>query len=216
MAACQGNKPMRKNQIMRFIGGLFLAALLLLSVGGAQAAPKKKKADVYFAKIKSVDTVNRVVHVDVINLNHSSKVRGPRSFVVAPDAGIGIEQMDGKMMRKMTLHNVAEASWIWISSDDGKNTRNLTASSLTSYRGTLVEMKGSTILVKLDERSRGAREERISPKEEPRSFLITGKVLYRYKGKIIDPSFVAHDAYLRITTLEKGGVVMITVLDKKK
>lgn len=207
---------MKANQVMRYVGGFLLAALLLLSVGGAQAAPKKKKADVYFGAIKSVDTVNRVVHVDVINVNHNPKRKGPRSFVVAPNAGFNIEQMDGKIVRNMTLHNVAESSWIWVSSYDGETAIGMTGSALTSYIGTLVEVQGSTIRVKLDERTRGARRDRISSKEEPRSFLITEKVLYRYKGKIIDPSFIAHDAYLRITTLEKGGVVMITVLDKKK
>ncbi len=207
---------MRTSKILRFIGGLLFAALLLLSVDSAQAAPKKKKADVYFGAIKSVDTVNRVVHVDVINVNHNSKRRGPRSFTVAPNAGFNIEQMDGKIVRNMTLHNVAESSWIWVSSYDGETAIGMTGSSFTSYLGTLVEVQGSTVRVKLEERTRGTRRNKIPATDEPRSFLITEKVLYRYKGKIIDPSFIAHDAYLRVTTLEKGGVVMITVLDRKK
>lgn len=207
---------MKTNKVMRYLGGLFVVALMLLSVGGAQAAPKKKKADVYFGAIKSVDTVKRVVHVDVINVNHKTKGKGPRTFRVAPDAGFNIEQMDGKMMRNMTLHNVAESSWIWVSSYDGETAVGMTGSAYTSYLGTLVEAQGNTIRVKLDERTRGARRNKIRANDEPRIFLITEKVLYRYKGKIIDPSFIASDAYLRVTTLEKGGVVMITVLDKKK
>jgi hypothetical protein len=207
---------MKANKVMRYLGGIFLVALLLISVSSAQAAPKKKKADVYFGALKSVDVANRIVHVDVINVNHKSKGKGPRSFTVATDAGFSIEQMDGKIVRNMTLHNVAESSWIWVSSYDGQTAVGMTGSPYTSYLGNLVDVQGGTIRVKLDERTRGARRNKIPATDEPRSFMLTEKVLYRYNGKIIHPSFIASDAYLRVTSLEKGGVVMITVLDKKK
>lgn len=196
------------------MSGLGLVILLQLSTAGTQAAPKKKKADVYFGSNEHVDTVNRRVHMDVYNVNHSNKRKGKFTFAIAPDTDINIARPDGKMMRNMTIHNLADMQWIWVSSFDGRTTRGLTGSAYTSYFGTLVAMEGSVITLKLNERRIGARRYKISAKEEPRGFEVPAKVLLHYKGKPVDPSFVGVGDSLQVTKLEKGGVVLITVLRK--
>lgn len=192
--------------------GLVCCLAGLLGANAVQAA--QEKGDVYFGEIKSVDTVNRVVSIDMININRNEKAKGIRSFFVAPDANIVIERPDGRFDKNMTIYNVAVSRWAWIASFDGETTRDMSASGLTSYRGTLLEVQGNTIQLQLKERRRGARRDAISSKEKPRSFEIPENIVCRYKGKQIPPSLIGLGTYLEVTRQEKGGVVLVTVLDE--
>jgi hypothetical protein len=204
---------MYKRRSNSFILSLLFVAAFLLGARGVKASPEK--GVVYFGLLKSVDTVNRVIHMEVLNTQagESLKKKEMRSFLITPDAKIGIEQPNGKTMQNMTLHNVATCRWVWVDSRDGEISWKVTATPYVSYRGYLVEAEGNQITLKLNMRRVGSRRNGISEKTPPRKFSVLEDTPCFYKGKQISPSLIGPNTYLEVTSLEDGGVVLINVLD---
>lgn len=208
---------MRIKRLNGFAPWLLVVTALLLSVNAVKASPgSPEKGDVYFGLLKSVDTANRVIHMEVHNINireRAEKDEKLRSFYIHPNAKIGIEQPNGKMMQNMTLHNVAVSRWVWVATHDGEVSADVTASSYISFRGYLMEAQSNQITLKLNRRRVGRRVSSIGEKTAPRTFTIPGGVPILYKGQQVSPSLIGPGAHLEVTSLDGGGVVLITVQD---
>lgn len=208
---------MVKKRLKSFVSGCLFLSVLLLGANAVQASPgSPEKGDVYFGLLKSVDTANRVIHMEVHNINireRAEKEDKMRSFLIHPYAKISIEQPDGKMMQNMTLHNVAVSRWVWVATHDGEISADVAASSYISFRGHLMEAKGNQITLKLNRRRVGRRVSSIGEKTPPRTFNIPGGVPILYKGQQVSPSLIGPGAHLEVTSLDGGGVVLITVQD---
>ena len=204
---------MRKKSSKSFISCLLFVATLLSGASGVKASPEK--GVVYFGLLKSVDTTNRVIQMEVLNLKagESLKKKETRSFLITPDAKIGIEQPNGKIMQNMTLHNVMASRWVWVASHDGEVSWEVTATSYVSDRGYLVEAEGEQVTLKLNMRRIGRRRIGVSEKTPPRKFTIAEGTPCFYKGKQISPSLIGPNTYLEVTSLDGGAVVLVTILD---
>jgi hypothetical protein len=204
-------------KLNRFVPCLVVVAALLLSACGGKASPgSPEKGDVYFGLLKSVDTANRIIHMEVHNINireRAEKEDKSRSFYIHPNAKIIIEQPNGKMMPNMTLHNVAVSRWVWVATHDGEISADVAASSYVSFRGHLTKAEGNQITLKLNRRRVGRRVSSIGEKTPPRTFNIPGGTSILYKGQPVSPSLIGVGAHLEVTSLEGGGVVLITVHD---
>ena len=209
---------MKEKRLNRFVLCLLVAVALLLSANGVKASPgSPEKGDVYFGLLKSVDIANRIIHMEVHNINIRERVEKDekmRSFFIHPNAKIGIEQPNGKMMQNMTLHNVAVSRWVWVATHDGEVSADVTASSYISFRGHLQEAAGNQIKLKLNRRRVGRRVSSIGEKTEPRTFNIPGGVPILYKGRQVSPSLIGPGAHLEVTSVDGGAVVLITVQDE--
>ena len=198
---------MRKKRLNGFTLCLLFLATLFSSVNAVKASPDK--GVVYFGLLKSVDTANRVIHMEVHNIKagESLKKKEMRSFLIAPDAQIGIEQPNGKMVQNMMLYNVAGCRWVWVASHDGEVSWNVTASPYVSFRGHLIEAEGNQITLKLNLRRIGRRQTLIGEKTPPREFSIPAGTPCFYKGKQISPSLIGPGTHLEVTSIDGGGVV---------
>ena len=186
--------------------------LLIVTVAGAGRGVAQPKADVYFGTVNAVDSGNRIVLMNLININIRKKAAGLQAFLVGAEADIAIEQADRKFYSGASLKDVSTQRWVWVASYDGKSTHTrVTATNFESFRGVVKDLKPDTAVVQLTKTRIGHRYWTPSPRKPPQPFIIPPTTACDFKGQPASLDHITLGTELDILT-QLGKVVRVTII----
>lgn len=199
---------MKRNLHALFCCCLFLMAAASICLAQPDTA---RKPNVYFGTLKDLDLANRVLYMDVININQRQKGKGVIAFQVRPDVLVNIEKPDRTFQKGKTLFDLELKQWIWIQSFNGRDFDSMNATSYQSIRGEVQKTAEGVLVIQPLQTRIGARRGGYPAGTKPRMFEIAAKVPAEYEGLPVKMSQIKPGMEVEVLTAFGVDVVKIIV-----